>query len=112
MVTRYKKESLCWYCSRGANECDFMRKLQPIDGWKAKKVEYNGYYGATYTYVVEKCPNFEPMRQQPQPKKPKWQEKGTKTCPMCGATFTYKSDRKVYCSNACHIKAYRAGVRC
>ena len=56
-------DSLCWRCAKGANECEFLRRLVPVQGWKAKKVPYDGYYGKTYTHVVEKCPDFEHMRE-------------------------------------------------
>ena len=52
-------DSLCWNCSKGANECCFMESLEPVEGWKAKKVLCEG----NETYHVIKCPDFEPMRE-------------------------------------------------
>lgn len=48
------KETLCWNCAKGADECCFMESLEPVEGWKAKKVlcEYS------WTYHVIECPNF------------------------------------------------------
>ena len=54
----YIMETLCWSCSKGANECCFMESLEPVEGWKAKKVLCEG----NETYHVIKCPDFEPMR--------------------------------------------------
>lgn len=53
------KETLCWSCSKGADECCFMESLEPVPNWKAKKVLCEG----NPTYLVIKCPNFEPMRE-------------------------------------------------
>ena len=52
-------QSLCWNCSKGADECCFMRSLEPVPNWEAKKVLCEG----NRTYHVIKCPNFEPMRE-------------------------------------------------
>lgn len=51
-------DSLCWNCSKGANECCFMESLEPVEGWKAKKVLCEG----DWTYHVIKCPDFQPMQ--------------------------------------------------
>ena len=53
------KETLCWNCAKGADECCFMESLEPVEGWKAKSVLCEG----NPTYLVIKCPNFEPMRE-------------------------------------------------
>ncbi len=53
-------ESLCNFCTCGANECEWMRKLKPIDGWKAKLVRCD--HGKTY-HVIS-CPQFVPMPHQ------------------------------------------------
>lgn len=92
-------DSLCWNCSKGADECEFMRKLVPVPNWKAKIVPYDGYYGKTYTYVVEKCPNFVPMRET-NGKMPCGQRK--KISVRCVETgIVYSSINK--CSKATHI---------
>ena len=92
-------DSLCWDCSKGANECCFMESLEPVEGWKAKKVLYVDYFGDSYTYVVEKCPNFEPMReingQMPYGKR----KKISVRCVETG--IVYSSINK--CSKATHI---------
>lgn len=51
-------QSLCWDCSKGANECGFMRSLEPVAGWEADRVLCEG----NWTYNVIRCPNFSPMR--------------------------------------------------
>lgn len=53
-----KTGTLCWDCSNGVNECCFMKRLEPVPNWKAKKVMCEG----GLTYHVIKCPNFKPMR--------------------------------------------------
>lgn len=50
-------ESLCNFCICGANECEWMRRLKPIEGWKAKLVPCD--HGKTYH--VLKCPQFKSM---------------------------------------------------
>ena len=47
-------QSLCWSCAKGADECCFMESLEPVKGWKAKKVMCEG----NPTYHVIRCPNF------------------------------------------------------
>ena len=49
-----KTETLCWKCSKGADECCFMQRLEPVPNWKAKKVMCEG----SLTYHVISCPNF------------------------------------------------------
>ena len=51
-------QSLCWNCSKGADECCFMDNLEPVPGWKAKKVLCEG----NRTYHVIKCPEFVPVQ--------------------------------------------------
>ena len=53
------KETLCWNCAKGADECRFMKCLEPVPNWKAKKVLLEG----NTTYHVIRCPNFSPMRE-------------------------------------------------
>ena len=52
-----KPSTLCWKCSKGANECSFMQDLEPVPNWKAKKVWCEG----GMTYHVISCPNFKPF---------------------------------------------------
>lgn len=55
--------SLCMDCARGASECEWMRRLKPIEGWRAQLVEYREQHGRrTYTYHVINCPRFVPCR--------------------------------------------------
>jgi len=51
-------QSLCWNCAKGADECCFMESLEPVEGWKAKKVICEG----NRTYHVIKCPDFVPVQ--------------------------------------------------
>ena len=50
--------SICIDCKRGANECEWLFRLHPIPGWKAKKVRC----GSFVTYDVAECPFFEKNR--------------------------------------------------
>ena len=53
------KFSICWDCSRNANDCEWVRAYIPVKGWKAKKkktVENNAT--EITTYHVYKCPKF------------------------------------------------------
>lgn len=70
------KETLCWNCAKGADECCFMKSLEPVPNWKAKKVLCEG----NPTYHVIRCPNFSPMREavRERSKKPRKQRAGTK----------------------------------
>ncbi len=54
-----KTGTLCWDCIKGANECCFMKRLQPVPNWNAKKVLCEG----SLTYHVISCPDFKPMRE-------------------------------------------------
>ena len=59
------KETLCWNCSNGANECCFMKSLEPVQGWEAKKTWCDG----GWTYHVIKCPNVVSTRKAVREKK-------------------------------------------
>ena len=57
-MRKMKTETLCWKCSKGANECCFMKSLKPVPNWNAQKVMCEG----SPTYRVISCPNFKPLR--------------------------------------------------
>lgn len=53
------KPSICFDCQNGyAHKCKWVRRLKPIEGWKAEKREYKEVLGTGFTYVVIECPNF------------------------------------------------------
>lgn len=88
-------DSLCWSCSKGANECEFMRSLEPVPNWKAKKVLCEG----NETYHVIKCPDFEPMREVNG--KPPGKKRGKIKVRCVETGIVYSSINK--CSKATHI---------
>ena len=52
--------TLCWECSKGVRECQWMSDLKPIPGWIAEKtVIINGKRRGFQSYCVIKCPLFE-----------------------------------------------------
>lgn len=52
--------TLCWECSKGVRECQWMSDLKPIPGWIAEKtVIINGKRRGFQSYCVTKCPLFE-----------------------------------------------------
>ncbi len=61
-----KKESLCWHCAR--LDCSWMKNLEPIAGWKAKKtiIRYgaNGKDLPIPSYRVESCPGYVPAKKE------------------------------------------------
>ena len=57
---------LCWGCKNACGGCEWSRKLEPVPGWKAKKVLIGvtppgkkGYMKVE-NYKVISCPKFEP----------------------------------------------------
>ena len=50
-------DALCWDCQKACGGCSWSSKLQPVDGWTAKKTKNElGHAG----YLVLKCPEFVP----------------------------------------------------
>lgn len=60
-------ESLCNRCACGVFECEWMKSLTPVKGWKARKVRYKPQAGEaeSYTYNVSECPKFKLMQERP-----------------------------------------------
>lgn len=52
-----KGDSICWGCSKSANECMWLRFHIPVEGWVAKKVT-NSNHTRNVGYRVQSCPNF------------------------------------------------------
>jgi hypothetical protein len=67
-------DSLCWNCTKGADECCFMESLEPVEGWKAKKVPYED----DWTYQVISCPDFVLRQTKENEKTHKKQKSGVK----------------------------------
>lgn len=59
--------TICWNCSNATGNCSWSKNFTPIDGWKAKKTilnlgysDYSGKPKKAVSYIVKKCPEFEP----------------------------------------------------
>lgn len=59
--------TICWNCSKATGNCSWSKNFIPIEGWKAKKtilnLGYSAYSGKpkkAVSYIVKKCPEFEP----------------------------------------------------
>ena len=50
-----KNDAICWKCQKACGDCAWSSKLQPVDGWTAKKTKNElGHEG----YLVIACPLF------------------------------------------------------
>ena len=65
--------TICWNCAKSTGNCSWSREFTPIDGWKAKKtilnLGYSAYSGRpkkAASYIVKKCPEFEPDKPRTQ----------------------------------------------
>lgn len=88
-------ETLCWNCSKGANECEFMRRLVPVPNWKAKKVMCED----SWTYHVIECPDFV-LVQRTEPEKIHKPKSGVKIrCIETGKVYDSIKD----CANDIHV---------
>ena len=85
-----EEQSLCWDCAKGAAECCFMKDMEPVQNWKAKKVPYDGYYGTSHTYHVINCPDFEASRELGKTEKRRFKtKKGTRVrCIETGRVYS------------------------
>lgn len=63
-----REGQLCWRCRKATNpkdnDCPWSKRLEPVPGWKAKKIKikYNdlGLAKSIYeSYEIRKCPLFE-----------------------------------------------------
>lgn len=54
------REQLCWRCVKATGGCSWSARLEPVEGWKAKKVKRMGYYcEANEGWEITACPQFE-----------------------------------------------------
>ena len=57
-------QSLCWFClnsvpnKRTGTGCSWSRKLQPVEGWEADRVENSTHHSKVKSYRVRTCPEF------------------------------------------------------
>lgn len=48
---------LCWDCEKATGGCTWARRLKPVEGWVARKI--NPSPTKPYvTYFIESCPEF------------------------------------------------------
>ena len=54
-------EQLCWSCSKacGGSDCPWANKLQPVEGWVAKKKTTKDCGQEVVSYRITECPLFE-----------------------------------------------------
>ncbi len=74
-----------------------MARLEPVEGWKARKTEES--------YHIMSCPNFVPAANVPDDKTNRYVEE---ICPECGKTFMKKlvqGGARKYCSVICQGRA-------
>ena len=59
-------EQLCWSCSKacGGSDCPWANKLQPVEGWEAKKKIICGQKKPIETYHITKCPLYEKRKKE------------------------------------------------
>ena len=75
-------QSLCWFCLNSVPSkitgagCSWSRKLTPVEGWEADRVENSSPSSKTKSYRVRTCPEFE--------KDPDYFELGTPICEQKG----------------------------
>jgi hypothetical protein len=50
--------SICIDCKKGADECEWLFRLRPVPGWKARKVRCGNFV----TFDVKECPHYEKNR--------------------------------------------------
>ena len=56
----YKSQQLCWKCRKAAGGCSWSDRLEPVEGWTAKKaVIKNSPKDYIRSYEILECPEFE-----------------------------------------------------
>lgn len=61
IVQPKRGNTLCWTCQNACGGCSWSARLEPVEGWKAKKIKVKGNF---YTreivdsYIVKKCPEY------------------------------------------------------
>ena len=88
--------NICFDCTKGVNECCWMRNMTPVEGWTAEKIEYRlGIDVApAETYYITDCPKFSRARKQKI-------ELDYKNCKRCGKEYIPRGTGQKYCSPFC-----------
>ena len=55
----YFSDQLCWDCKNACGGCEWSKSLEPVPGWKAKKIKKVDHGFEYETYSIKKCPKFE-----------------------------------------------------
>ena len=53
--------TLCWTCQNATGKCSWSARLEPVEGWKAKKIKVKGNFYTQQkvdSYIVKKCPQY------------------------------------------------------
>lgn len=59
-VKKRQKPTLCWRCQRAVKECPWSANFEPVPGWEAEETLISASYAPIHSYLVKKCPLFEP----------------------------------------------------
>lgn len=107
------KPTLCWNCKNAtADKCDWVGKYKPIDGWIAENTEIKCGYCTIDSYLVIKCPNFQPDKKKKpvaKPKKEMPKQEIRKVCKYCKMVFYTRYAKTLYCCQQCKSKATALG---
>lgn len=60
-----KKKTLCWKCANAVPDarghgCEWTVNYKPVPGWDASPTKLKNYKEIDESYLVERCPRFEP----------------------------------------------------
>lgn len=59
-------EQLCWSCAKacGGSDCPWANKLQPVEGWTAKKKTTKDCGQEVVSYRITECPLYEKEKKE------------------------------------------------
>ena len=58
-VSKEKSQQLCWDCAKATGRCSWSRRLEPVPGWTATKVERLSHTGEIVEGTqITACPEF------------------------------------------------------
>lgn len=58
--TKKHPQTLCWKCQRAVKECPWSANFEPVPGWEAEPTLISASYDPIHSYLVKKCPLFDP----------------------------------------------------
>lgn len=55
------KEQPCWTCKKATGGCNWSNRLEPVEGWEAKRVRREMWRKdmENYGYEIIRCPEYE-----------------------------------------------------